>query len=106
MIDWGQLDGLRADMGDAFDELVEVFLAEMDEALERLGSTDAAGMAAELHYLKGAALSLGFAAFAALCAEGEQRAAAGGSVDAAPVCALYRQSRAAFLEGLGKRDVA
>ncbi|GAB4268502.1 MAG: Hpt domain-containing protein [Pararhodobacter sp.] len=106
MIDWAHVRSLKADMGEAFDEVVEVFMQEVEEALARLdASTDAPAKAAEMHFLKGAALNLGFSTFAALCAEGEQRASAGdgGAVDAAAVRALYADSRAAFLDGLHKR---
>jgi len=107
MIDWNQVDGLRSDLGDGFDELVEVFLDEVDEAMGRL-SPDAAPeqSAADLHFLKGAALNLGFRDFAALCSAGEERAAAGGRVDLGPVRASYAASRRAFLDGLAARRVA
>ncbi len=104
MIDWGQVDSLRADLGDGFHELVEVFLAEVDEATGRI---DAASppeqMAADLHFLKGAALNLGFSAFAGLCAEGEVQANAGGAVDTGPILACFTASREEFVEGLGQR---
>jgi HPt (histidine-containing phosphotransfer) domain-containing protein len=103
MIDWTHVRALKADMGDAFDEVVEVFLQEVEEALVRLGSVhDAPGQAAEMHFLKGAALNLGFAEFAALCADGETRANAGeaGAVTPEAARALYEVSRGAFLDGL------
>ena len=106
MIDWEQVDELRTDMGDSFDEIVEVFLGEVEDALARLDpAVGAAGLAADLHFLKGAALNLGFRAFAKLCAEGEGKANAGivapGNLDA--VRSSYRESREAFLTGLSRR---
>jgi HPt (histidine-containing phosphotransfer) domain-containing protein len=93
-------------MGDAFDEVVEVFLQEVEDALARLDTVaDAPTLAAEMHFLKGAALNLGFADFADLCAEGEVRANGGdaGAVTADAVRALYRNSRCEFLEGLNQK---
>ncbi len=107
MIDWSQIDGLRADVGPAFDDLIPVFLEEMDQAVARLTpGSGPARMEADLHYLKGSALNLGFAAFARLCAAGEAAAARGVAVDAAPIAHSYAVSRAAFLDGLGRRSVA
>jgi len=107
MIDWEQVESLREDLGDGFDELVEVFLAEVDATTGSLDPAASADqMAAALHFLKGAALNLGFTAFAALCSEGELRAEAGQSVDLAPVLASFMASRREFTEGLARRKVA
>lgn len=101
MIDWEQVSALRADLGDGFGELVEVFLDEMDGAMARLDAhAPPVRMAADLHFLKGSALNLGFAAFASLCAAGEVRAERGGSVDLAPILACFADSRVVFLAGL------
>lgn len=101
MIDWEQVSAMRADLGDGFAELVEVFLDEMDGALARLDpAAPPDRMAADMHFLKGSALNLGFATFAALCAAGEARAERGGTVDLAPVRASYADSRIVFLAGL------
>lgn len=106
MIDWTQVDELRADMGDSFAEVVEVFLQEVEEGVARL-QPDAgpANLAADLHFLKGAALNLGFSAFAGLCAAGEQAAndgvAAGIDLDA--LRRTYEESRELFLAGLSRR---
>ena len=65
MIDWAQVDELRADMGDAFGEIVDVFLQEVADGIAQLdGCDDDATLAARLHFLKGAALNLGFRDFA------------------------------------------
>ena len=107
MIDWDTVDSLRNDLGEGFGELVDVFLAEVDEATGRL-DPDASPdqMAADMHFLKGAALNLGFTDFAELCAEGEARAEAGQPVDIAPVLASFAVSRREFTEGLVQRRVA
>lgn len=105
MIDWKQLDELRNDMGDSFDEIVEVFLEEADAGVESLRSVTDDARAEPLHFLKGAALNLGFAKFAELCADGETRANAGDSagVDIDAVIESYQQSRSEFLAGLRSR---
>jgi len=106
MIDWKQVDELRADMGDAFDEIVEVFLQEVDDGIARLESAPRGpSLAADLHFLKGAALNMGFAAFADICARGEEAAQAGRGqeVDVKVVRDTYQQSREAFLTGLSRR---
>jgi histidine phosphotransfer protein HptB len=107
MIDWPHVDGLREDLGDGFDELVEVFLDEVDSGIARLnpGATPAQ-MASDLHFLKGAALNLGFVHFAGLCGDGEDRAGRGGGVDLAPILASLDASRVEFLRGLAERRAA
>lgn len=106
MINWTRVDEVRADMGDAFGDLVEAFLDEMDEGMRHINqSATPAILAAALHFLKGAALNLGFASFADLCARGESLANAGKApaFDAAALRQCYTLSRAAFLAGLARR---
>lgn len=106
MIDWSRVNELREEVGtEAFREVVDVFLEEVDETIQRLRSAVVAeSFRADMHFLKGSALNLGFTDFAALCAEGE----VGGDVsarDAAFVAALfqsYDDSRTAFLASLPK----
>ena len=52
-----------------------------------------------MHFLKGGALNLGFADFAAVCSAGELAAAAGNerSVDIRLAVRIYGASKAAFL---------
>ena len=107
MIDWGHIGALREDVGDGFDELVSVFLEEMDTATQALDpAASPAQMAADLHFLKGAALNLGFVAFGALCADGETAAGRGAAVDVGPVRQAYEAARAEFVAGLGARSAA
>jgi HPt (histidine-containing phosphotransfer) domain-containing protein len=79
-----------------------MFLSEADETVNRLtGGLTAKALEAELHFLKGAALNLGFVALSALCQDGERRAAAGSTdVDLAAVCRAYGDSKSAFEIGL------
>ncbi len=109
MIDWDRVKELRAEIGaDDFAEVAAMFLEEADEAVARLkpGLT-AKAMEADLHFLKGAALNLGFDALSGLCQDGERRAAGGDiSVDLAAVCDTYFASKAAFEGGVDQAFAA
>lgn len=95
MIDWDRVDGLRAEIGaEDFAEVVAMFLEEADEVAARLPSQSGDALRADLHFLKGAALNLGFSALADLCGQGEGIKAAG--FDPAPVVALYHATKTAF----------
>ena len=99
MIDWDRVNELRSEIGiDDFDEVVILFLEEADEAIARVSVlAGAKPLEADLHSLKGAALNLGFSEFAALCQEGERRAAAGSTdVDLDQVRAVYQASKRTF----------
>lgn len=99
MIDWDRVQSLREEVGaDDFAEVVDLFLEEVDEALGRLSATlTPAALSAEMHFLKGSALNLGFAEFARLCQEGERTPA---NADLAAIQATYTVSKAAFQKGL------
>lgn len=105
MIDWGRVNELRLEIGaDDFPEVVSLFMEEVDEVVARLPAiADAKGLESALHFVKGSALNLGFSALAALCQEGERRAAAGDTGgDRALVSACYDASKAAFAAGLAR----
>lgn len=99
MIDWDRVRDLKAEIGEPdFVEVATMFLDESDEVVARL-SRDRGAWALEqdLHFLKGAALNLGFAQLATLCQEGERRAAAGlTDIDIESVCGAYEVSRRMF----------
>jgi histidine phosphotransfer protein HptB len=101
MIDWDRVESLRDEVGaEAFDEVAELFLDEVDPVISRLEtSPDPACLEQDLHFLKGSALNLGFADFGALCQEGERLAASGeaGKINVMALVELYRKSRDAFL---------
>ena len=102
MIAWDRVNELRAEIGeDDFAEVVSMFLEEADEVIGRISKTvGAKALEADLHFLKGAALNLGFAEFAAFCQDGERRAAAGDAgVDLAQVCSSYQASKKALVAG-------
>ncbi len=108
MIDWTRAAALRDEIGpDGFFEVVDLFLDEADEAVARItAARPGPGIEADLHFLKGSALNLGFEMLARLCHEGERAAAAGEAerIDLGLVASVYQQSRAAFLCGIADRD--
>jgi histidine phosphotransfer protein HptB len=108
MIDWDRVAMLRAEIGVAdFAEVVDMFLEEADEVILRLcaGKPDPT-LEAELHFLKGSALNLGFRELAGLCNLGEKAAGAGVPVDLARVTSSYAASRNAFEVGLRQMHAA
>lgn len=109
MIDWDRVRELRSEIGpEDFDEVVSLFLEEADDAIARLsGEVGAKALAADLHFLKGAALNLGFASLSGLCQEGERRAGLGDmSTDLAAVRAAYAGCRAEFEAGAAQAFAA
>ncbi|WP_138466296.1 Hpt domain-containing protein [Poseidonocella sp. HB161398] len=96
MLDWARIEELRDEVGaEDFAEVVELFLEEAGETLGRLGPATAG--VAELHFLKGAALNLGFAEFAQLCREAELAARQGSPPDLAALEDSFARTRALFL---------
>lgn len=106
MIDWVRVNELRDEIGEeGFAEVVELFLDEVEEVVVRLGrAPDPQCFEQDLHFLKGSAWNLGFAAFGALCQDGERRSAQGNpsTVDMGAVLASYAASKDHFLAGLAK----
>ena len=102
MIDWDRVNQLKEEIGeDDFQEVVDMFLDEMNEEVETLTpSMTAQDLESKLHFLKGAALNLGFSAFADLCKTGEDAARVGQTegIDTAAVIACYKTSIDAFAE--------
>ncbi len=102
LIDWNKISQLRDDVGaEDFDEVVELFLEEVEETISQLGA-DGRSVEHDLHFLKGSALNLGFAEFSELCRAGEAAAAAGAAdtVKLHAIVTSYSESKDAFLAGL------
>lgn len=101
MIDWKRVDELRSEIGDdAFPEVVELFMDEVEGVIMRLRSAPPPeSYESDLHFLKGSAWNLGFSAFGAACQVGERQAATGRGhmVDIAGILASYSASKAAFM---------
>ena len=104
MIDWQRVEALKEEVGaEDFDEVVELFLEEVDEVIDRLREcTDRDQLEADMHFLKGSAMNLGFERFSDLCQTGEQMSANGqaADVDLGAVLDCYDKSRATFLGGM------
>ncbi len=103
MIDWSHVDEMKLEMGTDFDEVVAMFLSEVGGVIARLeGPRAVPDVAADLHFLKGAALNLGFRDFADLCALVEARVARneGAAVGLPDVLDCYHASCEAFRKGL------
>jgi histidine phosphotransfer protein HptB len=110
MVDWTRVKDLQDEIGaEDFAEVVQLFLEETDEVVERLiASPPLTEVEALLHFLKGSSVNLGLATLAKICAEGERRAAAGApqEVDLAAVAAIYARCKNEFLTGLESRRAA
>lgn len=99
MIDWVRLDELRSEVGEeAFDEVLELFLDEVDEAMGRLeADADPEDLSADLHFVRGSALNLGLRDFCKLCQMCEQQLAQGQDVDLGPLHDSYERAKAVLL---------
>lgn len=104
MIDWSHVRRLRDEIGaDAFDEVVELFVDEVETEISRLrASGKTPDLEAQLHFVKGSALNLGFVDVATLCERGEAAAANGqaDAVDVTEIIDCLDRSKAGFLAGL------
>ena len=104
MIDWDRVHELRSEVGaEDFADVVELFLAEVDEVAGRLGQAPGPDtLQNELHFIKGSAYNLGFDRLGILCAAGERMAAEGNAsrVDVGAIIDCYAESRSLFVDGL------
>ena len=104
MIDWERVDELREEIGaEDFGEVVDLFLDEVEEVISRLkDGPDMANLEADLHFLKGGALNLGFRKFSQLCQAGEAAAAAGkaDTVDLSAILTSFDESKSVFAQNL------
>lgn len=102
LINWDKISELRDEVGaEDFDEVVELFLEEVEETIAQLGA-EGRSVEHDLHFLKGSALNLGFVRFSDLCRAGEAAAAAGDgvNVDIGAVAGCYDMSKDQFLDAL------
>jgi HPt (histidine-containing phosphotransfer) domain-containing protein len=102
MIDWARVRELRSEVGDeAFAEVTDMFLEEVDEVVARLQARpDPARFGDDFHFLKGAALNLGFSDMATHCSKGEHLSGIGMAAEAELLAVItsYANSRAEFLQ--------
>ncbi len=109
MINWGRVSELQSEVGDVgFEEIVALFLEEADEVVARIcGQNNPKIIEADLHFLKGAALNLGFTDFADMCQEGERLATQGATTfDFDRLIRLYNSAKTAFAEGITRFNAA
>ena len=101
MINWNRVEELRDEVGaEDFEEIIELFLEEVDEVIELLRGGDGLDdLEAHMHFLKGSALNIGFSQFAELCQIGETlaREDRDEDVNVDGVIVSYDQSRDTFL---------
>lgn len=79
MIDWNHLHAMREEIGaDDFEDVLNLFLDECAQAVAELSSEGSIEtIAAQLHFIKGSAMNLGFAALSAHCALAEHSIGSG-----------------------------
>jgi HPt (histidine-containing phosphotransfer) domain-containing protein len=111
MIDWARVSELVDEIGaEEFGEVLELFLDEVETAITQLESCDgeAAITEEQMHFLKGAALNLGFETLARVCMRGEAAAASGqpDAVSPAEVRHCFEASRRQFEQDLPARIAA
>ena len=109
MIDWTRVAELRDEIGaEDFGDVVEIFLEEVEDTIDRLRRAGPDDYEAMLHFLKGSALNLGFTRFSGLCQTGEFLAA-GGKATEIPVdeiLEVYEASKQEFIGDLHRRFAA
>lgn len=104
MIDWQRVAELRDEIGtEDFDEVVDIFLEEVEETLERMHTTKSSDTTSEdMHFLKGSALNMGFQALSAVCEKGEALSEQhlAHTVDLTMIEECYQASKRMFLAEL------
>ncbi|MCP4820320.1 MAG: Hpt domain-containing protein [Shimia sp.] len=104
MINWERVEELRDEIGaEDFDEVVDLFLDEVEEVIERLSVAPVLStLEADLHFLKGSALNLGFETFSQMCQAGEAASAAGqaATVDVPAILQVFSDSKIVFQQKL------
>lgn len=72
MLDMGRIDELRNDFGEEdFEEIVGLFLKEVDQCLTKITAPNCADIQDHLHFLKGSAANLGFVLVKKACETAE-----------------------------------
>ncbi|OSP54622.1 Hpt domain-containing protein [Pseudoruegeria sp. SK021] len=108
-MNWARVQDLRREVGeDAFSEVVALFLEETESVAQTLRAPSPAtpltpgDLEDLMHFLKGAALNLGFDELARLCqtAEVDARTGTSAEIDITPILNAYDQSKSDLLAGL------
>lgn len=104
MIDWMRVAELREEVGeDDFDEVVTIFLEEVEDSLVALRSDPiCADPAPFLHALRGSASNLGFGPVTQIC-ERLELDCTGAPLDMGPLIQTYDATCAEFLADLPRQ---
>jgi len=101
MIDWARVEELKTDMGaDDFDEVIDLFLSEIETTLDGMGQSGSDTLAKDIHFLKGSAANVGFEQLCAMCRKSEL---APNDVDISDIARCYFESKTIFLSELEAR---
>lgn len=96
-MNWARLQELRDEVGeDALAEVLEMFLEETDEVANRLAvGIPPEGICEAMHFMKGAALNIGFSSLASLCQTAETAAASDPNalIDVDAILTCYCESK-------------
>ncbi len=93
MIDWDRLIDLRNDIGaESFTEVAALFVAELQETLDRLLGAPETANASDFHFLRGSAANLGFVAMADACEVEEARCKDNLAPDVAKIARVFEAS--------------
>ncbi len=96
MFDKGRIEELRQDFDDEdFDEIIMLFLDEVEQRLTEITDCDCADISGTLHFLKGSAANLGFVSFNQACELAETTQS---PHDIAAVARIYEESKQGFFE--------
>ena len=111
MIDWERVLELRDEIGlEDFQEIVDLFLTEVEHAIDemRKGPENPTLRTEQMHFLKGAALNLGFRDLSQICQAGETAAAIGdlNAVTVGQISLMYNASKSDFLSLLPSKLAA
>ncbi len=105
MINWTRVEGLKQGFCDkGFDDVVEVSLEEVEAVIDRLKANPCVeDLEADMHFLKGCALNLGFEQLEKVCVDGKKRAATGNLEVSVihPILMTYDQFKSEFSSQLG-----
>ncbi|WP_298259160.1 Hpt domain-containing protein [uncultured Litoreibacter sp.] len=97
MLDWRRVQDLKDDLGEEdFEEIVGLFLEEVEEKLQGLLHGNIEELSSDLHFLKGSAANLGFESFRKLCETSERDPT---EFEAGLLLSEYQESKVAFLAG-------
>ena len=110
MLNWNRIAELQSEIGaETFLEVVEIFLEEVEALIDPYRSgKQPENIAAEMHFLCGSAMNLGFDDFGNLCREVEHAVISNtqAPVDLSLICESYDASKIEFKSWLEKASVA